>query len=83
MMLSSKPHQMACHDVVFPPSTCRYLLMEFSPPPGVTMQPSASKRLLDINEKNNGGATPLELAAQHGHKPVVELACTLSCIISQ
>ena len=53
----------------------RYLLNEFCPPAGVTVTPPtmASRRLLDINDKNSSGATPLELAAQHGHMPVVRL----------
>lgn len=48
--------------------------MEFSLPPGenVPMVPNAaSKRLLDVNEKNNVGATALEMAALQGHMPVV------------
>ena len=53
----------------------RYLLNEFCPPAGVTVTTPtmASRRLLDINDRNLSGATPLELAAEHGHMPVIML----------
>ena len=33
---------------------------------------SSSSELLDINEKNGAGSSPLELAMSHGHSKVVQ-----------
>ena len=53
----------------------RYLLKEFCSRVNVTVAPPnmVNQRLLNINDKNSSGATPLELAAQHGHMAVVRL----------
>ena len=40
--------------------------------------PSSTEQLLDVNEKNISGATPLELASQQGHMPVVRFVQAIS-----